>query len=122
MSDAEVNDQQELVVEPEKKTSASRKPPVRQKEKEKTIVVLSELRKGTPNSDSVRHLQTRLRQPSAGLDKEIRPEVTGTYDGLTQRAVRAWQNGSGFTGGRGLAVSLTQAEKLFGKDFSFKQE
>lgn len=82
----------------------------------KIEIELAHLRKGTRDSDSVRALQQALVKK---VDKSLKPEVTGTYDGFTQRAVRAWQNENGFDGGRGLRLSEEQAARLFGDLVSF---
>ena len=78
---------------------------------EKTEVVLADLRKGTRDSDSVRLLQ-----------KKLRVEVTGAYDGATQAAVRAWQNKNGFVGGRGLRLNEEQASKLLPRSVTFSDD
>jgi peptidoglycan hydrolase-like protein with peptidoglycan-binding domain len=94
-----------------KKTASRSRPP-----HERTEIVLADLRKGTEDSESVRHLQRAL---GKHVDKALKPKVTGNYDGLTQRAVRTWQNENGHEGGRGLRLDERQASQLFGDGFSF---
>lgn len=83
---------------------------------ERTEVELADLRKGTQDSESVRHLQRAL---GKHVDKSLKPKVTGTYDGPTQQAVRTWQNENGYAGGRGLRLDERQASQLFGDGFTF---
>lgn len=94
---------------PEKRAAAK-------KTARKTEIALADLRKGTMDSDSVRALQQALAKK---VGRSLKPELTGTYDGLTQRAVRAWQNENGFAGGRGLRLSEEQAVQLFGNRVYF---
>jgi hypothetical protein len=91
---------------PAKKT-ASRS---RSSSHEGTEVVLADLRRGTHDSDSVRHLQ-----------KKLKIKQTGSWDGPTQQAVRTWQNENGFVGGRGLRLDERQASRLFGNDVTLKR-
>lgn len=107
------------MAEAAKKTAATKKTASRPRSSthEKTEVVLADLHKGAAGSESVRHLQRALGKK---VEKSLRPEITGTYDGYTQRAVRSWQNENGFVGGRGLRLDEEQALQLFGTGVSFK--
>jgi hypothetical protein len=65
----------------------------------------TEVRFGAQDSDTVREVQEKL-----GL------EQTGDYDATTMRAVQAWQNRSGFVGGRGIWLNEAQLSKLLGSN------
>jgi peptidoglycan hydrolase-like protein with peptidoglycan-binding domain len=88
-----------------KKTAAAEKPAekVEAKKPDEQRVVLEDLKIGTTDSESVRRLQEAL-----GTN------VTGDFEGGTQRALKAWQNKRGFEGGRGIQVGAEQAKLLFG--------
>ncbi len=83
-------------------------------------VVLSELRFGTMDSDSVRLLQHRLNQ--IPLDGGVELPVTGNYLQLTRAEVSKWQvQKAGAAPGKAAAdgtLSARQAGRLFGRRFT----
>lgn len=84
-------------------------------------VLVSEVRAGTMDSDSVRRVQHGLSRLK-DIPKELRPEVTGDYDARTTRAVRWWQNNHGYVGGRGINPNAEQVAKLLGDGYTVVDE
>lgn len=70
-------------------------------------LVVSDLRYGVKDSDSVRKLQAAL-----GVNE------SGTFGPDTMNALAAWQNKNGFAGGRGIQMNQAQADKLLGSSLS----